>query len=151
MRYFVYIKDDRIVAAIRIMDTGKLKQNVLLAVPRGIQAALWFLRVLKKPLGMPRIPEIGRPIDMLYLRYYAHEDGQMDALMKLIDRARHRAYERNLTFLSIAVCEHLDLLRAVKRKFFHLTFKSSLYQAPAQKATNDSVDRMLCFEDYAVV
>lgn len=144
-------KEGKVVAAIRLMDTRHLKQNVLLRAPIGINLALGMLRILKKPMGLPKIPEVGMPIDMLYIRYYACKNGSIDELMKLIEYARCRAYQKNLTFLSVAICEHLKILKPIKKKFFHLTFKSSLYQAPLQPGPVKSDVNMLCFEDYAVV
>ncbi len=148
---YYYKKDGKIVAAIRLMDTTQLKQNVLLRAPIGIKLALGMLRILKKPMGLPKIPEVGMPIDMLYIRYYACEKGSVHELMKLIEYARHLAYQKNLTFVSIAMCEHLKILKPIKKKFFHLTFKSSLFQASLQSGPVKNDSNMLCFEDYAVV
>lgn len=144
-------KDGNIVAAIRIMDTTHLKQNVLLKAPIGINLALNFLRIIEKPMSLPKIPSVGMPIDVLYIRYFAFENDAIEELMKLIEFARYRAYQKKLTFLSVAICEHLNILKPFKKKFFHLTFKSSLYQAHV-KSTPVNIDgKKLCFEDYAVV
>jgi len=148
---YYYKEGDKIVAAIRLMDTRHLKQNVLLRAPMSINLALSILRILKKPLGLPKIPKVGMPIDMLYIRYYACEEGAVESLMKLIEFARHRTYQKNLTFLSIAISEHINILKPIKKKFFHLTFKSSLYQAPLKSQPLKKEEKLLCFEDYAVV
>ena len=92
------------------------------------------------------------PVDILYIRYYALEKGHFDDLVELIDHARHKAYLKGLTFLSMAICRELEILKPIKKHFFHLTFKSSLYQAHSKsKEPVKFNDKMLCFEDYAVV
>jgi len=52
----------------------------------------------------------------------------------------------------ILTARELEILKPIKKHFFHLTFKSSLYQAHSKsKEPVKFNDKMLCFEDYAVV
>ena len=138
-----------IIAAIRLSDMSGHKQNVVLRAPAIVKIILRLLRLLKKPLGLPEAPSVGSPVEMLYVRYYAHAEGYESALLELIDHARTRAFEKGYGLLSIALCEKLEILKTIKKRFFHITFRSSLFQAQFKDLENS--DKLLCFEDFAVV
>jgi hypothetical protein len=144
-------RNNEVVAAIRLSDTIDLKQNVIIRCPLHISILLKLLAWFRVPLGLPVIPSTGSPVKLIYIRYFAYKEENIADFIKLIDYARHYTHLKGYTFLSLAMCSQLDMLEKVKKHFFHMTFKSSLWTASLSAKPLIDPTKKLCFEDFATV
>lgn len=146
-----YIMDgNEVIASIRIMDTMKLKQNIVLKAPVSVKLLLQLLKIFKPVFGISKAPAIGEAVQQSYIRYFAYKEGEEKALLELISYACHQIYLKKQTFLSIAICKNLPILNLIKKKFFCSTFHSSLWYSDITKSCSLS-SNTLCFEDFATV
>gem|GEM_PF-391614 len=103
-----------VVATLTAFDTAEVKSNVVVALPPSLQAALAALYPLRLVLPRLRIPSVGEPLRLLYLRNAAHRKGHERALRALIQRARFEAYEREYSFAVLGIHERDPLSAIVK-------------------------------------
>jgi len=141
----------QVIATLTIEDTRDLRQNVLIGLPWSIHLALGVLRLLALPVRGLRIPRLGEPLAILYVRWMACAEGHESALRLLLSEARVEAFRRKFIFLSVGLHER-DPLRSVVAGFPRLTFTSramatSLIQRGRAKYLADQVS----YEDFALV
>lgn len=151
-RKMLVVRDSsQVIATLTIEDTQGLRQNVLIGLPWSIHLALGMLRLLALPVPGLRIPRLGEPLAILYVRWMACADGHEPALRVLLSEARAEAFHRRFIFLSLGLHER-DPLRSVVRGIPRLTFTSramatSLIQPDRVQGFVDQVP----FEDFALV
>jgi len=142
--------DGRIVAALTLLNTFSVKQNIVVDLP-------WYLHLLRvtvnsipKKLGLPRLPTIGEPIKILYVRLWAAGEGAEPALRDLIARARWEAHQQGCHFLSMAGTSKADQLF---RSYPNITFHSQLFAARHDNNVDvlDSLHEGRVFEDFSMV
>ena len=140
-----------IVATLSLHDTWEVKRNVLLGTSVSLRCALALLRIAAAPLPGFRLPRIGDPLRVLYVRFVACEEGHFEALRTLLATARAEAFRRRFTFLVIGLHER-DPLRSLVRGIPRFTF-SSLALATRLTIPDrlESLTRELPFEDFALV
>ena len=140
-----------IVATLSLHDTREVKRNVLLGTSVSLRCALALLRIAAAPLPGFRLPRIGDPLRVLYVRFVACEEGHFEALRTLLATARAEAFRRRFTFLVIGLHER-DPLRSLVRGIPRFTF-SSLALATRLTIPDrlESLTRELPFEDFALV
>jgi ribosomal protein S18 acetylase RimI-like enzyme len=151
-RKMLVVRDSgRVIATLTIQDTQDLRQNVLIGLPWSIHLALGVLRLLALPVPGLRIPRLGEPLAILYVRWMACAQGHEPALKVLLSEARAEAFRRRFIFLSVALHER-DPLRSVVGGIPRLTFTSramatSFIQPDRVHGLVDQVP----FEDFALV
>ena len=118
--------DGRLLAAMTLLNTFDVKQNVVVDLP-------WYLHLLRitvnaipPSIGLPRLPTIGEPIRILYVRLWACEADGEGALRDLIAAARREAREQGCHFLSMAGTSQDDRLF---RSYPTIKFHSQLFAA----------------------
>lgn len=143
-------EDGRLAAAMTLLNTFSVKQNVVVDLP-------WYLHLLRvsvnaipRRLGFPRMPNIGEPIRLLYVRLWAQEQGADAALHALIARARWEAHQQGCHFVSMAGTE-ADA--SVFRRYFNITFHSQLFAArhDDDRSVLDGLQPGHVFEDFSMV
>ena len=141
----------QVVATLTVEDTKDLRQNVLVGLPWPLRLALGGLRLLALPLPKLRVPRLGEPLAILYVRSMACVDGCDSALRVLLSVARAEAFRRKFVFLSVGLHER-DPLRSVVSGIPRLTFKSQAMATSLihRDRVKDLIDQVP-FEDYALV
>ena len=151
-RKMMVVRDaGRVVATLTVEDTQSLRQNVLIGLPMSLRFALGVLRALALPVPGLKIPRIGAPLAILYVRFLACAEGHEAALRSLIAEARVEAFRRRSTFLSVGLHER-DPLRFVVAGIPRFSFTSramatSLITPDRVKSLVDQVS----YEDFALV
>jgi hypothetical protein len=151
-RHLMLIENGKIKAAISLMDTSKLKQNVVHAMPWYLRIASSISNVLAEVLPTLRLPEIGEAIPIWNIRYFGYTEGSQDALLALIKLARKLAWEEQFLFLSIGLHERAAELPLFK-KSPHITFTSHgmLTTFDRQSPAFEQVKAGVPFEDFTIV
>jgi hypothetical protein len=140
-----------VIATLTVEDTQHLRQNVLIGLPPSLRFALGALRLLTLPIPGLRVPRIGEPLKMLYVRFIACAEGREGALRLLIAEARVEAFRHRFTFLSVGLHER-DPLRFAIAGTPRLTFTSRAMAASF--ITPDRVEGLVDavpYEDFALV
>jgi GNAT superfamily N-acetyltransferase len=141
----------KIIATMTLDDTQNLRQNVLVGLPLYLRAALGALRLLALPVSSLRIPRIGEPFAILYVRFVACEEGHEDAVRHLLLQARVEAFRHRFTFLSFGLHED-DPLRSVVRGIPRLTFTSrAMATSVIQRDRVKGLVNQIPYEDFALV
>ena len=152
LEHFIVRDSGKIVAAMCLMDTMPIKQNVVTNLSWNMK---WLLRVLNRYNGIAgnsKMPMLNEPVQMIYIRWLA-VDGQDKALVRLlINHARNIVYERNYSFASIGLHEK-DPLGKCFDGMFKLTFHSvgMLLSIKNNRELIEKVKQGIPFEDYSLV
>ena len=151
-RHLIMVENGSIRAAISLMDTSHLKQNVVVGLPWYLKVASAVSRLASKVLPVLPFPQIGQPILMWNIRYFGYLDGYDGALFKLIKVARRLAWEQKILFLSIGLHERDPFLHRFK-KIPHIAFSSHgmLTTLNGEPQQVDEVAEGIPFEDFALV
>jgi GNAT superfamily N-acetyltransferase len=150
-RMLVLREQGRIVATLTLEDTQHLRQNVLVGLPVHLRAALAALRVLALPVPRLRVPQIGEPFAIAYVRFLAYAEGKQDAMRHLLSHARAEAFRQRYTFLSLGLHED-DPLRQAVAGVPRLTFTSrAMATSVIRKGRVTGLTDRIPFEDFALV
>src|SRR5512133_1037401 len=68
----VAIREKEIKAAVSLIDTGSLKQNILSGLPFFLNLILWLLKTVNKIVRVTNLPETGKPLKMLYIKAFGY-------------------------------------------------------------------------------
>jgi GNAT superfamily N-acetyltransferase len=151
-RKMLVVRDSgRMIATLTIEDTRHLRQNVLVGLPWSVHLALGGLRLLALPFPGLRIPRLGEPLAILYVRWMACVEGHKSALSQLLLEARAEAFRRKFIFLSVALHER-DPLRSVVTGIPRLTFTSrAMATSLIQPGRVQGLVSQVPYEDFALV
>jgi ribosomal protein S18 acetylase RimI-like enzyme len=147
------IRDNHVViAAMCLMDTMPIKQNVLLKTSFYNQLLLKIINTLSKVLGISKMPLVNEPVKLLYIKYISVIGIRRDPIYSLLAHARNIAFERSYSFVSIGLHEK-DPFNTYISKFFKLTFYSigMIVSLKNNKLLIEKIKRGIPFEDYSQV
>ncbi len=152
MEHFTIRSSRKIIAAMCLMDTMHLKQNVVTNLSWKMKWLLRLLNVYNGIAGNSRMPLLNEPVRMIYIRWLAVDDQDPALVRLLINHARNIAYERNYSFASIGLHEK-DPLGKCFRGMFKLTFHSvgMLLSIKNSRELIEKVKQGVPFEDYSLV
>jgi hypothetical protein len=139
-------------AAVTLSDISDSKQNVLMGLPFILNLVVTFLRIMNRIIPFINLPEIGKPVKVLYLKAFAFSEGCEDGLEILIKSARQLAFRGRYCYLTVGIHER-DQLAGFFNKYMHFTFQS-LGFILSMHGNNEKIDKILngvLFEDYALV
>ena len=151
-RTIAAIDNNIIKASITLSDISLSKQNVLIDLPFVLKLAVSLLRLLNRIVPVINLPEIGKPVKILYIKTFAFANGCEDALDPLIQQARKLAFLEKYCYLTVGIHER-DSLSRFFNKHLHFTFRSLGYIL-SMHGNNEKVNKILkgvIFEDYSVV
>jgi ribosomal protein S18 acetylase RimI-like enzyme len=151
-RRMLLVRDSgRVIATLTIEDTQDLRQNVLIGLPWSLHLALGVLRLLALPVPGLRIPRLGEPLAILYVRWMACAEGHESALRQLLSEARVEAFRRKFIFVSVGLHER-DPLRSVVSGIPRLTFTSrAMATSFIQPGRVQGLVNQIPYEDFALV
>jgi len=144
--------NNAVISAITLFDTGSAKQNVLIRLPFYLKSVFKVIRALNTISPIVRLPSINEVVRILYIKSYACEPGNEEALRLLIGRARNIAYEKKYHFLAIGIHEKDPLLK-IFTCYPKFTFKSMGF-VTSLKDKKEKIESILSgipFEDYSLV
>ncbi len=149
---FITRQDNNISAAMCVIDTMHVKQNVVMKLSWNMTWLLKVINVFSNISGISKMPLLNEPVRMLYIKYLAVNNHEKQLVKLLIDHARNMVYEKSYSFVSIGLHEK-DPLNSCFSGFFKLTFKSvgMLLSIKNNKSLVEKVKRGIPFEDYSLV
>lgn len=149
---FITRKDNNITAAMCVIDTMHVKQNVVMKLSWKMTWLLKVINAFSDIAGISKMPLLNEPVRMLYIKYLAANNHEKQLVKLLTDHARNMVYEKSYSFVSIGLHEK-DLFNSCFSGFFKLTFKSvgMLLSIKNNKALVEKVKQGIPFEDYSLV
>src|SRR5215213_9664552 len=106
---FAIREQGKIVAAMCLIDTMNIKQNVVTKLSWKMKAMLKLLNFAGGAFGLSKMAVLHEPVRMLYIKYLAADDNNRRFVRLLINHGRNIAYEKGYSFVSIGLHEK-DLL-----------------------------------------
>lgn len=143
---------NNIIAAMCLMDTMNVKQNVVTKLSWKMRYLLKLLNAFHRISGISRMPLINEPVRMMYIKYLAVNKPGKQLVKLLINYARNIVYEKSYSFVSIGLHEK-DPLNTCFSGLFKLTFNSvgMLLSIKNNRALIEKVKQGVPFEDYSLV
>jgi len=139
-------------ASVTLTDISNSKQNVLMGLPFILNLVVIILRILNRIIPFINLPEIGKPVKILYIKAFAFENGYEDGLEFLIRSARQLAFRERYCYLTVGIHER-DPLARLFSKYLHFTFQS-LGFILSMHGNNEKINKILkgvLYEDYSLV
>jgi hypothetical protein len=150
--FLVAVQERRVVACAALWDQRSFKQVVV----RGYspQLARWrrVINVAGPVFGVPVLPQIGSPLEFVYLSHVAVDDDRAEVLAALIAEAR-RQLPSGVSHMVTAFAESSPLLARVSKLTPHRTYRSVLYLAywPDGRHFVKSIDARLPHPEVAIL
>lgn len=149
---FIIQHENKILAAMCLVDTMKVKQNVVMKLSWKNKLLLLLVNMFAGVLGISKMPALHEPVQMMYIKYLAIDSPDKQLVKFLINHARNVVYERFYSFVSIGLHEK-DPLHACLSNLFKLTF-NSIGMLVSLKDNRDLIKKVkqgIPFEDYSLV
>jgi len=149
---FIIRNNFKIIAAICLIDTMSVKQNVVMHLSWKIKYLLQIINLFKSHFGISKIPLLNEPVKMIYIKYLAVDDNEKDMVKGLINYARNIVFEKEYSFVSIGLHKK-DPLNHCFKGLLKLTFNSvgMLMSMQNNKKIMQNVEQGIPFEDYSLV
>ncbi len=149
---FIIRNNFKIIAAISLIDTMSVKQNVVMHLSWRIKYLLQIINLFRSPFGISKMPVLNEPVKMIYVKYLAVNDNEKAMVKELINYARNIVFQKEYSFVSIGLHEK-DSLNHCFKGFLKLTFNSvgMLLSIKNNKKIMQNVQQGIPFEDFSFV
>jgi ribosomal protein S18 acetylase RimI-like enzyme len=149
---YVIRREGKIVAAMCLVDTMNVKQNVVTKISWKMKNLLRLINALRSLTGLAKMPGINSPVQMIYIKYLSIKNNDKRLARMLLDHARNLVYEKSYSFVSIGLHEK-DPVKACFSGIFKLTFKSvgMLLSIKNNRDLVGTVKQGVPFEDFSLV
>lgn len=149
---FTVRKEKKIIAAICLLNTMQVKQNVVTGMSWKMKTLISFMNFISLVAGISKMPVLNEPVKMIYIKYLAVNDPDKQLVKFLINHARNIVYERSYTFASIGLHEK-DPFNACFSGMIKVTFNSvgMLLSIKDNRSLIEKVKKGIPFEDYSLV
>lgn len=149
---FLIRQKNNIVAAMCLIDTMNVKQNIATKISWKMRSLLKLINILKPILGISQMPLLNEPVKMMYIKYLAINKLEKKVVKFLINHARQIAYQKSYSFVSIGLHEN-DPLNKCFSRMLKITFNSigMLVSIKDNRALIEKVKHGIPFEDYSLV
>lgn len=151
-RVFIIRQDEKILAAMSLIDTMPLKQNVVISLSWKLKLALKLINIYGSIAGFSKMPALNQPVKMLYVKYLAVDSNSYGMVKPLVTYARNIAYEKSYSYVSIGLHEK-DPFNKCLSGLSKFTFKS-VGMLLSIKNNRDLINKVkdgVPFEDYSLV
>lgn len=151
-RIFMIRENDKITAAMCLVDTMPVKQNVIVSLSGVMKLALRLINVYSSIAGLSKMPVLKEPVKMLYIKYLAADVKSSRLVKLLINYARNIAFERSYSYVSIGLHEK-DGFNSCLSGLPKFTFKSvgMLLSIKNNRHLINTVIEGIPYEDYSLV
>ena len=141
-----------LIAAMCLIDTMHLKQNIVTKVSFKMNVLLKLVNAISPLLGISKMPVLNQPVKMIYIKYLALKNDDKHLIRLLISRAKHIAYKKSYSFVSIGLHEK-DSLNNYFSGMMKFTFNSvgMLSSLKGSTALVNQIKEGIPFEDYSIV
>lgn len=141
-----------IIAAMCLMDTMNVKQNVATKLPWKMKYLVRVINAFNRISGISKMPSLNEPVRMMYIKYLAVNNREKQLVKLLVNYARNIVYENSYSFVSIGLHQK-DPLNTCFSGLLQLTFGSvgMLLSIKDSKSLIEKVKQGVPFEDYSLV
>lgn len=148
---FVIRENNKIRAAICLIDTMKLKQNVVMKISWKMKYLLKTLNAFNGFLGISKMPILNEPVKLINIKYLSGGNNKK-WIKLLINYARNIAFEKSYSFVSIGLHEK-DPLNNCFSGLLKITVNSvgMLLSLKDNKVLIKQIKNGIPFEDYSLV
>lgn len=149
---FIIRDKNNIIAAMCLIDTMSVKQNIVMKVSLKMRYLLRLINFLSRVSGTSKMPLLNEPVRMMYIKYLAVNNQEKQLVKLLINHARNIIHQSSYSFVSIGLHEK-DPLNSCLAGLFKLTVNSvgMLLSIKNNKALIEQVKQGVPFEDYSLV
>jgi ribosomal protein S18 acetylase RimI-like enzyme len=149
---FIARQENNITAAMCLIDTMHVKQNVVMKLSWKMKWLLKVINAFSSITGISKMPLLNEPVRMMYIKYLAVNTHEKQLVKLLVNHARNMVYKKSYSFVSIGLHEK-DSLNKCFSGLFKLTFNSvgMLLSIKDHKMLIDKVKQGIPFEDYSLV
>ena len=149
---FMIRKEKKIMAAMCLIDTMHVKQNVVTRLSWKMRSLVMLINTISHLAGISKMPLLNEPIRMIYIKYLAVNDQDEQLVKLLIDHARNIVYEKTYSFASIGLHEK-DPFNTCFSGLMKVTFNSvgMLVSIKNNRSLIETVKKGIPFEDYSLV
>lgn len=151
-RIFLIRESDRIIAAMSLIDTMPVKQNVVTTLSWKLRLLLKLINICSGFLGISKMPLLNEPVKMLYIKYLCVDANNKRIAKLLVNYARNIAFEMSYSFVSIGLHEK-DQLNNCLSGLPKLKFRSvgMLLSIKDNRHLINKVKNGIPYEDYSLV
>lgn len=145
-------QDAKIIAAMCLIDTMSVKQNVVTKLSLKMRFLLKCINGCSGIAGISKMPLLNEPVRMMYIKYLAVDSLDKPVVKLLINHARNMVYEKSYSFISIGLHEK-DPLNSCFGGMLKLSFNSvgMLLSIKNNRDLIEKVKNGIPFEDYSLV
>ncbi len=149
---FTIREKNKIIAAMCLMDTMQVKQNVVTGMSWKMKALVRFMNAISRLSGTSKMPVLNEPVRMIYIKYLAVNGHDKQLVKLMVNHARNMVYERSYTFASVGLHEK-DPFNACFSGMMKVTFNSvgMLLSIKDNRSLIEKVKKGIPFEDYSLV
>ena len=149
---YIIKENEKIIAAMSLIDTMPVKQNVITALSWKLKCVLRIINVYSSIAGLSKMPVLNEPVKMLYIKYMAVDETGSPLVKQLINYARNIAFEKGYSYVSIGLHEK-DKFNGALAGLPKLTFKSvgMLLSLKNTRTLINKVKNGVPYEDYSLV
>ena len=149
---FIIRDREKIIAAMTLIDTMPLKQNVITALSWKMKGVLKIINAYSSIAGLSPMPVLNEPVKMLYIKYMAVDANSSQLVKPLINFARNIAFEKSYSYVSIGLHEK-DKFNDSLIWMPKLIFKSvgMLLSLKNSRTLINKVKNGVPYEDYSLV
>jgi hypothetical protein len=151
-KVFIIREGEKIIAAMSLIDTMPVKQNVIIALSWKLKMVLKLINVFSSLSGFSKMPILSEPVKMLYIKYLAAESNNKQLVKLLLNYARNLAFEKSYSYVSVGLHEK-DKFNDCLTGLPKLTFKSigMLLSIKNNRDLIIKVKNGIPYEDYSLV
>lgn len=152
VQIFGFFEKGEIQSILCLQDTEAFKQHVITKMPVVLRGVVSILNWLRPITHTTRLPRVGEPIRMLYIKYLAAPHPNRNVIRHQIRHARQVAYDGSYAFLSLGLHERDPLLEYLPG-LYRLVFKSTgmLVSMQQSSGTLRRVHAGIPFKDFSSV
>ncbi len=149
---YIIKHNNKIIAAMCLIDTMPIKQNVVTKLSWKIKYMLKLINAMRIVLGISKMPTLDEPVRMMYIKYVAVNNHNKELVKLLINHSRNIVYDKSYSFVSIGVHEK-DIYNTCFSGMLKLTFKSvaMVLSIKNNKTLIETIKQGIPFEDYSLV
>jgi len=151
-RTFIIRENGKVIAAMTLIDTMSVKQNVITALSWKMKLVLKLINIYSSTAGLSKMPILNEPVKMLYIKYLAVNLASSPLVKPLVNHARNIAFENSYSYVSIGLHEK-DKFNDCLSGLPKLTFKSvgMLLSIKNNRHLINKVKNGVPYEDYSLV
>jgi len=151
-RIFIIRDTGKLIAAMCLVDTMPVKQNVITSLSWKMKWVLKIINWYSSLAGLSKMPVLNEPVKMLYIKYLAVDAKSRPVVKQLINFARNIAFEKSCSYVSIGLHER-DEYNQCLAGLPKLTFRSvgMLLNVKNNPDLMHTVKEGVPFEDYSLV